>query len=538
MESFAPDIINTPRRPLEPAHVEALREQGVEKEFEHGTVLVDLGETTDELFYVLEGGIEMLDPDTREPIFPHHLGPGQFLGEMSFVYGGKATLAAATRGKTKVIATPRDAVLNLMSKIPEMGDILLHVFAGRRRSAIEFNATSLTFIGADESPRIAQLEAFAHRSRVPFRSFELGSPEAEKVMNDCQIQGEGPMVIIKHGERLSDETPLGLARALGLDLDFEDGTEVDVLIVGGGPAGVAAGVYAGAEGLRAIVVDELAIGGQAGTSSRIENYMGFPTGISGADLLWRGEIQAMKFGTRFAVPRRISSVEKNGKGLFVAKTNDGKTLQAKAIVVATGVQYRRLPLQRLQEFEGAGVFYAATEMEAKRVRGREAVVIGGGNSAGQAAMFLSRYASHVHVLVRGPSLASSMSEYLSSRLASDPAITLHFETQATALDGKETLARVDCHCKSNGSSWPIDAAGLFIMVGAAPNTSWLPEGVQLDARGFILTGKDAGQENSFETSEKGIFAVGDARMGSVKRVASAVGEGSVVISQVWSAIHA
>lgn len=323
--------------------------------------------------------------------------------------------------------------------------------------------------------------------------------------------------------------PQSLARYLRLDLAVEEGAAFDVVIVGAGPAGLAAAVYAGAEGLRGLVIDELAVGGQAATSSRIENYMGFPTGISGADLCARGEIQALKFGSRFAVPRRVTSVAQQSPG-FGVTLDDGVTVSAQAIVAATGVQYRRLPLDRLAHFEGAGVAYAATELEARHVQGRAAVVIGGGNSAGQAAMFLSRRAAEVHLVVRGPSLAASMSDYLIERIRRNPAITVHFEAQVVALHGAETLEAVTLRDATGDHVLP--AAGLFVMVGAAPNTSWLSGLVDLDGKGFVLT------TEGHATSCAGIFAVGDVRAASVKRVASAVGEGSVVISQVWRHVAA
>jgi thioredoxin reductase (NADPH) len=336
---------------------------------------------------------------------------------------------------------------------------------------------------------------------------------------------------------IEDPTPEKIARLLGLDLDVAEGTMFDVLIVGGGPAGIAAGVYAGSEGLSALVLDDLAIGGQAGQSSRIENYMGFPTGISGADLCWRGEVQAMKFGTRFAVPRRASGLARQEDGSFRATLDDGRTICARAVVVATGVQYRRLPLDRLEHFEGAGNYYAATDVEARYCRDTEVVVIGGGNSAGQAAMFLSRTARHVHVLVRGTSLAASMSDYLLSRLEQNPRITIHYTSQMQALHGGDRLEAVTIRDASGGQDWRIDARAVFVMVGAAPNTGWLSGLVALDGKGFVLTGPDAGAEGGFHTSAPGFFAVGDVRAGSVKRVASAVGEGSVVISHVWAHVN-
>ena len=309
-----------------------------------------------------------------------------------------------------------------------------------------------------------------------------------------------------------------------------------MLIVGGGPAGVAAAVYAGAEGLRALVVEDIALGGQAGTSSRIENYMGFPTGISGADLLWRGEVQAMKFGAQFAIPRRVTALEAQENGAFCVVFENGQRVRASAIVVASGVQYRRLPLERLADFEGSGVYYSATDMEARYCKDTEAVIIGGGNSAGQAAMFLCRYARCVRVLVRGASLAASMSSYLANRLEAAPGITVEYNCEVTALEGGEHMESVTIRNVKTGQSRKVATRALFIMVGAAPNTEWLSGLVKLDDKGFVITGVGP-PDSPFATSYPGIFAVGDVRAGSVKRVASAVGAGSVVISKVWEHIN-
>jgi len=337
---------------------------------------------------------------------------------------------------------------------------------------------------------------------------------------------------------VADPTPDKVARLLGLNREFHNDEAFDVLIVGGGPAGVAAGVYAGAEGLSALVVEDIAIGGQAGTSSRIENYMGFPTGISGADLVWRGEVQAMKFGTRFAMPRRVVLLERLEDESFCATFDTGQRVRATAVVVATGVQYRRPPIDRLKDFEGAGIYYAATDIEARYCKGVDAVIIGGGNSAGQAAMFLSRSVRSVRMLVRGASLAASMSSYLSNRLDADPRIQIEFGAVVTALHGGGHLEAVTISDAKTGATRVVDTSALFIMAGASPNTEWLSGLVDLDDKGFVLTGFGAGGPASpFATSRLGICAVGDVRAGSVKRVASSVGEGSVVISKVWEFVN-
>jgi thioredoxin reductase (NADPH) len=359
----------------------------------------------------------------------------------------------------------------------------------------------------------------------------MGSPNALSIAHACAVEADTPAVIFGR-DKVNDPTPDKVARLLGVSRDLPEDEAFDVLIVGAGPAGVAAGVYAGAEGLRALVVEDCAIGGQAGTSSRIENYLGFPTGISGADLVWRGEVQAMKFGTRFVIPRRVAKLEPLDAG-FCATFDNGQRVRCGAVVIATGVQYRRPPIDGLAELEGAGVYYAATENEARHCKGAATVVIGGGNSAGQAAMFLSRTSSHVHVVVRGPSLAASMSSYLWSRLAADPAISIEYNAEVLALKGTDKLHAVTIRDTLDGTSRDIPSCAVFVMIGAKPNTAWLSDMVGLDKNGFVLTGVEAGADSPYATSRQGIFAVGDVRAGSVKRVASSVGEGSVVISKVW-----
>jgi thioredoxin reductase (NADPH) len=418
-----------------------------------------------------------------------------------------------------------------------MSDIIITVLSARRRRHLESGESSLVLIGEDVDRDVRQVAEFASRNKIPHTSLLLGTPEAEAMAMTCAIAPGRSAVIFGRDNVIEQPSPDKLARLLGVNRDFPEDQDFDVLIVGGGPAGVAAGVYAGSEGLSALVVEDVAIGGQAGTSSRIENYMGFPTGISGADLVWRGEVQAMKFGTQFATPRRVTTLETLEGGQFCATFDNGQRVRSRAVVVATGVQYRRLPIARLPEFEGAGVYYAATENEARFCKGADTVVIGGGNSAGQAAMFLSRASTHVHLLVRGKSLATSMSNYLSSRLAADPAITIEYGAEVTALHGREKLDAVTVRNVGEARERIIPACALFVMVGAAPNTHWLSGLVDLDEKGFVLTGAAAGVDSPFATSRPGLFAVGDVRSGSVKRVASSVGEGSVVISKVWEFVN-
>jgi thioredoxin reductase (NADPH) len=539
MESIGADLRQMQRTPLAAVHVDAMRSAGKIVTYAAGAILARLGELVDRFVFVEDGEIEVVNPYTDLRHLPSTLGPTQFMGEISFLNGGSWSMTMRAVRETRVIEVPRETMLTLMARIPEMSDIIITVFSARRRRQLDDRDSSLRLIGEDEDRNVRRIAEFANRNRIPYTSLLLGSTEAEATAISCSIDPNRPAVIFGRGVVVADPTPDKVARLLGLNLDFKDDESFDVLIVGGGPAGVAAGVYAGAEGLCALVVEDVAIGGQAGTSSRIENYMGFPTGISGADLVWRGEVQAMKFGTRFAMPRRVVHLQKLEDGTFCAAFDNGHRVRAKAVVVATGVQYRRLPLERLTDFEGAGVYYAATEIEARYCKGTEAIVIGGGNSAGQAAMFLSRSASCVRLLVRGNSLAASMSSYLSSRLEADPRITIQYGAEISELSGVEHLQSVSIRNVKTGISRGVDTRAIFVMVGAAPNTEWLSGLVKLDDKGFVLTGQDpAASASPFATSMPGIFAVGDVRAGSVKRVASSVGEGSVVISKVWEFVNA
>jgi len=532
MEAIGHDLRQMQRTPLHAAHVEGLRRIGREAHFGEGELIADIGQPMDTFLYVEEGEIEMLHPYSRQRAMASTIGPAQFTGEIAFLAGGVHALPMRAARETRAIAVDRTAMLRLMSQVPELSDIVITVFAARRRLQLEERATGLTLIGADQDGGVRRIEEFAGRNRIPVRSFDLVCPQARAVAEECGIAPGEPAVIFGQGRVIEAATPLKVAQRLGMDLRAEPGAIFDVIIVGGGPAGVAAGVYAGAEGLSALVIEDLAIGGQAGTSSRIENYMGFPTGISGADLVWRGEVQAMKFGTSFAMPRRVIRLARRQDGLFCVTLDCTNEICARALVVATGVQYRRLAIPGLDRFLGNGVYHAATELEARQCRGADTIVVGGGNSAGQAAMFLSRSASHVHLLVRGNSLAASMSEYLSSRLEADPKITIHYNSSIAALEGDGSLRSAEVR-DADGATRHLDCCAVFVMAGAAPNCDWLAGLVDLDDAGFILTGAAAGRAASFETSHPGIFAVGDIRAGSVKRVASAVGEGSVVISEVW-----
>jgi thioredoxin reductase (NADPH) len=531
LETIGRDLNEMQRVPLAESHVAALRAAGTVVHYPAGAFVVQPGDPVDLFVYIEDGEIEVVNSFTGERHVASTLGPTQFMGEISLLNGGVWSMPLRAVRDTRVLEVPRLEMLTLMSQIPEMSDIIITVLAARRRRQLDSGQGTVVLIGEDIDRDVRRIGDFVSRNRLPHASYAVGSAQAREAAAACAVAADTPTVIFGRAQ-VTDPTPDKVARLLGVSRDLPEDEAFDVLIVGAGPAGVAAGVYAGAEGLRALVVEDTAIGGQAGTSSRIENYMGFPTGISGADLVWRGEVQAMKFGTRFVIPRRVAKLESFGEG-FCATFDNGQRVRTGAVVIATGVQYRRPPIEGLAELEGAGVYYAATENEARYCRNSETVVVGGGNSAGQAAMFLCRTASHVRLVVRGPSLAASMSNYLSSRLDADPAISIEYNSEIVALRAADKLHSVTVRDTKNGTSRDISACAVFVMIGAKPNTAWLSDMVGLDKNGFVLTGADAGADSSYATSRPGIFAVGDVRAGSVKRVASSVGEGSVVISKVW-----
>jgi len=537
MEAIGRDLREMQRVPLSDVHVAALRQFGTVVEYQAGDILVYPSQPVDRFSYIEAGEVEVVNSYTGERWTAATLGPTQFMAEMGLLNGGSWGLQLRATQPTRILEVPRACMLALMARMPELSDHIITVITARRRRHVELRETSLLLIGEEVDRDVRSISDFAIRNKIPYTTLPLGSAEARVAADSCGLAHDRPAVIFGREVVVERPTPSRVAQLLGMNRAFPNEHEFDLLIVGGGPAGVAAGVYAGAEGIRALVIEDTAIGGQAGTSSRVENYMGFPTGISGGDLVWRGEVQAMKFGTQFATPLRVTALEAIDGGRFAATFDDGRRVRARAVIIATGVQYRRLPIAQLQRFEGFGVYYAATESEARYCSDATAVVVGGGNSAGQAAMFLRRIVSQVHLIVRGGSLAASMSHYLASRLAADPGVAIHYHSQVTALDGGEMLQRVTVRDVRSNAEATLPTCALFIMAGAEPNTQWLSGLVQLDEKGFIVTGELAKAHSAYATSYPGIFAVGDVRSGSVKRVAASVGEGSVVISKVWEYLN-
>jgi len=420
----------------------------------------------------------------------------------------------------------------LIATSVDLGDLLLSAFDARRRMLTRWGEGGLVLAGDDDRD-LRRLQEFAERNHVPYRMV-LRSDESAwaEITGTCPLPEKGAAVVTGQGQVLTEPTTRDLATALGLDLCWvADQARCDLLIVGAGPAGLAAAVYGASEGLDVVLVEDVAPGGQAGTSSRIENYLGFPRGVAGSELARSAMLQAVKFGVRLVSPRSVTGLSRAPDG-FRVRLDDRNDVAARAVVIASGVRYRRLPIPGVAEFEGRGVYYAATEIEARACLGQDVVVVGGANSAGQAALFLARHADRVHVLIRRDNLAETMSTYLAQRLLNHERITVHPRAQLTSARGEDRLTELTWRDERGQQDVRLAAGGLFLMIGAQPSTAWLHDvGVELDDKGFVTT------HGGFETSVPGLFAVGDVRAGSVKRVASAVGEGSVVISAVHAFIE-
>lgn len=513
---------------LDVSQIAKLRPFGTSRRVEADEVLIEIGDDLPGLFVVLEGQTRIIDRANDGRVI-RTSGPGEFNGELGILTGQRAFVACVAAKPGTLLFVPSAKVKEVIANIPELSDILVSAFAARRQLLMRGVVASLTLIGREDDSEVLHLLEFLDRNRIPYRWLDSGNPRDAASIASCgSPDGAAFRVVLGKRHVLDRPTPQQLARAIGLDLDLKEDRVCDLIVVGAGPAGLAAAVYAASEGLSTIVIEDAAIGGQAGTSSRIENYVGFPAGISGNELAFRAEVQALKFGAHITVPRRATALETR-QASYAVQLDEGGVLLGRSVVVATGARYRRLGMAGQDSFAGV-IYYAATDLEARRCRGKEIAVIGGANSAGQAAMFLSRYASRVRLLCRRSDLRIKMSQYLVDRLEHTPNVEICLNTEATQLHGRETLESITIVNHATGSSEDVAVHGLFVMIGAVPCTGWLKGSIALDAKGFVGAGDNA--DTPFATSHAGIFAVGDVSSGSVKRVASAVGEGSVVIQAV------
>ncbi len=515
---------------LRPEMATRLGGHGVEEQVAEGTLLFERGQRSVDFFFVIEGRIEVYerDHDGLPNVFSV-LGPGQFTGELDLFNDREILVSARAAVDSRVLRVSRADFRRLVSGEPDIGEIILRALILRRVGLIRHGHGGVILVGPGHGGDTLRLQRFLTRNNYPHRVLDTETEAGAGAFLECFYitRAELPVVILPGNRLLRNPLTPALADALGLTEALHPGQVYDVAVIGAGPAGLASAVYAASEGLDTIVVEGTAPGGQAGTSSKIENYLGFPTGISGQALAGRAQVQAQKFGARLAISRAAVGLDCDGTP-FRLRLDGEREILARAVVVATGARYRKLDVANYARFEGQGIHYAATAMEARLCGGEEVIVVGGGNSAGQAAMFLSRAAGHVHILVRADGLAATMSDYLVQRILSSPRITLHARTEITALDGDTGLRSVTWTNRDSGASETRKIGNVFVMIGAEPNTDWLCGCLELDAKGFVVTGAAAG--SPYATSRAGVYAVGDVRSGSIKRVASSVGEGSVVVA--------
>lgn len=503
---------------------------GEEEALPGGATLFRRGERNVDFFLCLEGAVEILDSDLKglESIVHAHT-PGQFTGELDLFNDRKILVTGRATPGTRVIRVGRADFRRMIVAEPDIGEIVMRAFILRRVGMLLHGEAGVALIGPAHAADTARIESFLSRNALPHRRIDTETdPDASGFLACLALNEADLPVVVAEGQVLRKPSNAQLADALGLTSAVDPEHVHDVVVVGAGPAGLAAAVYAASEGLDTIVIEGVAPGGQAGTSSKIENYLGFPTGISGQALAGRAQVQAQKFGARLLVSRSAAGID-CGAHPYRLTLDDGATLKTRAVVVATGARYRKLELPRYAELEGNGIYYAATAMEAGLCAAQDVVVVGGGNSAGQAAIYLSRSAGHVHILVRGPGLAATMSRYLIERIEASDRITLHPHSELVAIDGDKHLRALSWVDRRTGERTRRDVGALFVMIGAAPNTDWLADCVALDQAGFVATGSG---DSPYAASRPGIFAVGDVRAGSVKRVASGVGEGSVVVAAI------
>jgi thioredoxin reductase (NADPH) len=536
---------------LTPAQLGRISAVGERRSIRAGEVLFELGEQNTRFFVVIEGAVEIVRPvdGGEEPIIVH--GPGEFTGEINMLSARRTLVRGRALGDGSIVVVDREHLRALVQRDFELSEILMRAFILRRVALIAHGNSGLVLIGSRHSAPTLRIREFLSRNGQPFTYQEVESdPDVQALLDRFQVGVDDvPVVVCEGGQVLRNPSIETLASGLGLSPEFDIAATRDVIIVGAGPAGLAAAVYAASEGLDVLVLEDTAPGGQAGSSSRIENYLGFPTGISGQDLAGRALMQTEKFGAEVAIARGAVGLDCSAKPYKVYLAT-GEVVRTRTVVIASGARYRKPALPELSRFEGSGIMYSATHVEAQLCKGEEIAIVGGGNSAGQAAVFLSQSSAGVNVLVRGPGLAESMSRYLIQRIEDSSNVLLRARTQIDALEGSTSLERIRWRHLDTGESLTRPIRHLFLMTGADPNTAWLKGCVALDDKNFVKTGADlhpgeleeagwplARRPDLLETSRPGVFAVGDARSGSVKRVASAVGEGSVCVQLVHRALR-
>ena len=536
---------------LTAAQISRIAVHGHRRQVEKGEVLVEAGGETARLFVVIAGQIEIVRASELNEETVAVVRPGMFTGEATMLSGRRGLVQIRATQSSEVIEVDRGQLLSLVQTDSELSDILMRAFILRRVELIARGFGDVVLLGSIHCAGTLRVKEFLTRNGHPYSYIDLDRDDgAEDLLDHFHVSAADVPILICRGKVvLRDPTNEEIADCLGFN-DAIDQTHVrDLAIVGAGPSGLAAAVYGASEGLNVLVLESNAPGGQAGASSKIENYLGFPLGISGQELAARAYTQAQKFGAQLIIAKGAKQLACDRKP-YAIEIDDGVRLPARTIIIATGAEYRKLSLENLSQFEGAGVYYGATSIEAQLCGGEDVIVVGGGNSAGQAAVFLAQTARRVHMLVRSEGLASSMSRYLIRRIEQNPGIDLRSQTEIVALEGSNQLERVRWRDKVSGKIETHDIRHVFVMAGAMPNTHWLDGCVAMDTNGFIKTGPDLSPEDLvaarwplaraphlLETSLPGVFAVGDVREGSLKRVASAVGEGSIAVAFVHRVLH-
>ncbi len=533
---------------LAPAHIARIERLSTSRRIGAGEILFEVGQRRTHMHVVVSGALEIVRSGAAgdEVVTVH--GAGEFTGEVDMLTGRPSLVRARAREDTELLELEREKLRSLVQTDAELSEIFMRAFILRRLGLIAQGGSELVLVGSQHSAGTLRLREFLSRNGQPFHYVDVDGKDScfQEILDRFPVTVDDiPIVICRGQVVLKNPTNAAVADCIGMSGDLHIDKIYDVLIVGAGPAGLAAAVYAASEGLNALVLEHNAPGGQAGTSSRIENYLGFPTGISGEELSGRAFTQAMKFGASLAVARKAAQLTCSRRP-FEIVLSDGTAVHGRSVVIASGARYNRLPLSELDRYEGAGIYYSATHIEAQLCKGAEVIVVGGGNSAGQAAVYLSSTVKHVHIMVRGDGLASSMSRYLIRRIEETPNITLNSRSEIVGLEGEKGLERVRWR-DGDGKVSQIEACHVFLMTGASPNSGWLNGCVAVDDKGFVKTGLDLTPDDLaswnrprapfiLETSVPGVFAVGDVRSGSVKRVAAGVGEGSAAVSMIHKAL--
>jgi thioredoxin reductase (NADPH) len=529
----------------------ALAARGHPRAVRAGDVLYATGDTGFCFYVVREGELEATDGQGEDARPVSRVHAGQFTGEVNMLAGRASLVTVRAVREAALLELNADELRHAVDDIPELGDTIIQAFMRRRDLLLRGGYGEVKIIGSRFSPAAHRLRDFATRNLVPYSWVDLESdPAADLLLRQFNVSpDETPVVLGRSGKMVKNPSLADFAHCAGLTVTIEGDHVYDLVVVGAGPAGLAASVYAASEGLDVLTADQLAAGGQAGTSSRIENYLGFPAGIPGAELTRNALVQAQRFGAKITVPCLVRALGVSG-GDCIVTLADGTKVRTRCVLVASGVAYRRLDVPRFGDFDGAGIYYAATEMEARLCRGEEVVVVGGGNSAGQAVVSLSRTARRVHLVVRADDLGASMSRYLVDRVQGIENVLVHLRAEVVRLEGDGHLGEVGIR-DGRGTMTAVRTSSLFLFIGADANTAWLRGCVELDRHGFVLTGPAlppttrelerwrlaARPPFLLETSLPGVFAAGDVRSGSVKRVASAVGEGSMAVTFVHQHIQ-